>query len=95
MISVDSASTDSLCCILAREGRTKITVSLTMHDVNLKNYRESLMKPLLLSRNKCVQAEGEDAIMSEAQLLLDCFLRVHYFVESFPLFIRIVTVSMI
>ena len=53
------------------------------------------MKPVLLSRNKCVQAEGEDAIISEAQLLLDCFLRVHYFMDSLPFVISIVTVNMI
>jgi hypothetical protein len=53
------------------------------------------MKTVLLSRNKCVQAEGEDTIISEAQLLLDCFLRVHYFMETLPLVIRIVTVNMV
>jgi hypothetical protein len=53
------------------------------------------MKPVLLYRNKYVQADGEDAVFSEAQLLLDCFLRVHCFMESFPLVIRIVTVNMI
>jgi hypothetical protein len=50
---------------------------------------------MLLSRNKCAQAEGEDAIISEAQLFLDCFLRIHYFMESIPLVIRIVIVNMI
>lgn len=52
---------------------------------------------MLLSRNKCVQAEGggEGAIISEAQLFLDCFLRVHYFMESLPLVIPLVTVNMI
>jgi len=52
------------------------------------------MKPVLLS-SKCVQAEGEDAVISEMYLLLDCFLRVLYFMELLPLFIRIVTVNMI
>jgi hypothetical protein len=50
---------------------------------------------MLLSRNKCVQAESEDAVISEQRLFLDCFLRVHYFMESLPLIISIVTVNMI
>jgi len=50
---------------------------------------------VLLSRYKCVEAEGEDAVISEERLLLDCFLGVHYFMESLPLIISIVIVNMI
>jgi len=40
MISVDNASTDSMRCILAREGRNKVTVFLSMHAINFESSRE-------------------------------------------------------
>jgi hypothetical protein len=49
---------------------------------------------MLLSRKKCVHADSEDAVISEERLLLDYFLRVHYFMESLPLIISM-TVNMI